>query len=79
MMNAIVNEKKFEVYYFRGERRASSKCLIYFHCPSVKKKRSQNANLWDEKTIALLSFRLENNKPQISFRYKVVKVSLKGV
>jgi hypothetical protein len=27
----------------------------------------------------LLSFRLENKKPQISFRYKVVKVSLKGV
>jgi hypothetical protein len=27
----------------------------------------------------LFSFRLENNKPQISFRYKVVKVSLKGV
>ena len=27
----------------------------------------------------LFSFRLENNKPQISFRYMVVKVSLKGV
>ena len=27
----------------------------------------------------LFSFCLENNKPQISFRYKVVKVSLKGV
>jgi hypothetical protein len=26
------NEKKFEVYYFRGERRTSSQCLIYFHC-----------------------------------------------
>ena len=53
------NEKKFEVYYFRGERKASSKCLIYFHCPTVKKKRSQNANLWDEKTIAFIILSLD--------------------
>ena len=53
------NEKKFEVYYFRGERRASSKCLIYFHCPTVTKKKSQNANLWDEKTIACIILSLD--------------------
>ena len=54
------NEKKFEVYYFRGERRTSSKCLIYFHCPTVKKKKkNQNANLWDEKTIAFIILSLD--------------------
>ena len=37
----LYNEKKFEVYYFRGERRTSSKCLIYFHCPTVAKKKPQ--------------------------------------
>jgi hypothetical protein len=39
--------------------------------------------LWDNENkldiYCLFSFRLENNKPQICFRYKVVKVSLKGV
>ena len=35
------NEKKFEVYYFRGKRRTSSKCPIYFHCPTVTKKTQQ--------------------------------------
>jgi hypothetical protein len=28
------------------------KCLIYFHCPTVTKKKP--ANLWDEKTIAFI-------------------------
>jgi hypothetical protein len=50
--------QKFEVYYFRGERRTSSKCLIYFHCPTVTKKK-KNANLWDEKTIAFIILSLE--------------------
>ena len=52
------NEKKFEVYYFGGERRTSSKCLIYFHCPTVTKKKP-NANLWDEKTIAFIILSLD--------------------
>jgi hypothetical protein len=51
------NEKKFEVYYFRGERRTSSKCLIYFHCHTVTKKTP--ANLWDEMTIAFIILSLD--------------------
>jgi hypothetical protein len=39
--------------------------------------------LWDNENkldiYCLFSFGLENNKPQISFRFKVVKVFLKGV
>ena len=53
------NEKKFVVYYFRGKRRTSSKCLIYFHCPTVTKKP---ANLWDEKTIAFIILSLDEAK-----------------
>jgi hypothetical protein len=51
------NEKKFEVYYFRGERRISSKCLIYFHY--YKKTKKTPANLWDEKTIAFIILSLD--------------------
>ena len=51
------NEKKFEVYYFRGAKRTSSKCLIYFHCPTVTKKIP--ANLWDEKTITFIILSLD--------------------
>ena len=51
------NEKKFEVYYFRGERRTISKCPIYFQCPTVTKKKP--ANLWDEKTIAFIILSLD--------------------
>jgi hypothetical protein len=53
------NEKKFEDYYFGGERRTSSKCLIYFHCPTVTK---QNANLRDEKTIAFIILSLDESR-----------------
>jgi hypothetical protein len=46
------NEKKFEVYYFRGKRRTSSKCLS-------SNNNNKNANLWDEKTIAFIILSLD--------------------
>ena len=51
------SEKKFEVYYFRGAKRTSSKCLIYFHCPTVTTKNP--ANLLDEKTITFIILSLD--------------------
>jgi hypothetical protein len=45
------NEKKFEVYYFRGERRTSSKCLIYFHYPTVTKKTTRKSVVWKDDSI----------------------------
>jgi hypothetical protein len=43
-------EKKFEVYYFRGAKRTSSKCLIYFHCPTVTKKSRKSVG-WKDDSI----------------------------
>ena len=45
------NEKKFEVYYFRGERRTSSKCLIYVQCPTVTKKTPRTSVGWKYDSI----------------------------
>ena len=44
------NEKKFEDNYFGGERRTSSKCLIYFHCPTVTKKKCKSVG-WKDDSI----------------------------
>ena len=69
------NEKIFEVYYFRGDRRTSSKCLIYFHCPTVTKKNP--ANLWDEKTIAFIILSLDETR-HIFVRVRTQKRKEKG-
>ena len=45
------NEKKFEVYYFRGAKRTSSKCLIYFHFPTVTKKKLRKSVGWKDDNI----------------------------
>ena len=45
---------RFIIFEAKGEQ--ASKCLIYFHCPTVTKK---NANLWDEKTIVFIILSLD--------------------
>ena len=44
----LYNERKFEIDYFRGERRTSNKCLIYFHCPTVTNKKRKSVVLKDD-------------------------------
>ena len=44
----LYNERKFEIDYFRGERRRSNTCLIYCHCPTVTNKKPKSVGLKDD-------------------------------